>query len=316
MRNLLASVFVSAVALCAQSTSTSASSVDINGFRVQDGRQVTTTKTAGGSETTETMQSVNGRSVPLERVEERVLRDDASGRLVERNIRRYDQQGNPTGSVRETIDEQKRPDGSSTTTATRYRSDINGGMQLTQKAVTETTKSGAEERSQTVVQQPTVNGSLDTVEKQETVKVAQPNGSRDETTTYRPSGTGGFYPAVRTVTDHTDQNGQSSDNTVEYEASPGGALQMHSQTVTKTVTAPDGSKSSVVDIYGTNVPGNAGAPGSALKLQEQQLIDRQKGPGGSVTQTLSVRRPTMSDPNTLGPARQLSQTVCKGDCKT
>ena len=45
------------------------------------------------------------------------------------------------------------------------------------------------------------------------------------------------------------------------------------------------------------------------------MIDSQAGPGNSVVQTLSVRRPTVSDPGVLGPVRQLSQTVCKGDCK-
>ena len=293
MRNLLASAFLSALILCAQSTSVSTTTdVDINGHRVQDGPQVVTTKTAGGTETTETMQSINGRMVPLERVEQRVLRDDASGRVVERIVRRYDPQGNPAPPSRETIEETKRSDGTSSTTATTYQTDFNGNTQVAQKAVTETHKSGSEERSETVVQRPTINGSLDTVEKQEQVKVAQPNGSRDETTTYRPSGDGGFYAAVRTVTDHTQQNGQSSDSTVEYEANPGGALQVHSQTVAKTVTAPDGSKDSVLDIYTANVPGTVNAPGSALKLQEQQLVDSQKGPGGTVTQTLSVRRPT------------------------
>lgn len=315
MRNLLASLFVSAAALCAQDTSvSSATRVDINGNRVQNGPEVVTTKTPSGTVTTESMQSINGRMVPLESVEQRVLRDDASGRVVERIVRRYDAQGNPAPPTRETIEETKRSDGTSTTTATTYRTDFNGNTQVAQKAVTETHKSGAEERSETVVQRPTINGSLDTVEKQDQVKIAQPGGYRDETTTYRPSA-GGFYAARRTVTDHTEKNGQSSDNTVEYEASPAGALQVHSQTVAKTVTAADGSKDTVVNIYATNVPGTVDAPGSALKLQEQQLVDSQKGPGGAVTQTLSVRRPTTSDPNTLGPARQISQTVCKGDCK-
>lgn len=316
MRNLLASVFVSAVALCAQGTSVSSTSgVDINGHRVQNGPDVVVTKTSTGAVTTETMQSINGRMLPLERVEERVLRDDASGRVVERIVRRYDAQGNPAPPTRETIEQTKRSDGTSSTTATTYRTDFNGNTQLAQKTVTETHNSGGEERSETVVQRPTINGSLDTVEKQDQVRVKQSDGYRDETTTYRPSDNGGFYAAVRTVTDHSEKNGQSTDNAVEYEANPGAALQVHSQTVTKTVTAPDGAKGSVVDIYATSVPGTVNAPGSALKLKEQQLVDSQKGPGGTVTQTLSVRRPTVSDPNTLGPARQISQTVCKGDCK-
>ncbi len=260
-------------------------------------------------------QSVNGRMVPLERVEEKVLRDDASGRLVERIIHRYDPQGNPTAPVRETIEQQKRPDGSSTTTATTYRGDINGSMQLAQKSVTELTKSGSEERSETVVQKPTINGSLDTVEKQDKVKVTEPNGFREDATTYRPGGNGGFYAAVRTVTDHTQSGAEVKENTVEYEANPGGALQVHSQTVATTNTASDGSKDTVVNVYKANVPGNIDPTTSGLKLQEQQLVQSQKGANGAVTETLSIRRPTVSDPNTLGPARQISQTVCQGDCK-
>jgi len=52
-----------------------------------------------------------------------------------------------------------------------------------------------------------------------------------------------------------------------------------------------------------------------MKLQEQQVIETAPGPNNTLVQTVSVRRPSISDPQTLGPARQLSQTVCQGDCK-
>lgn len=316
MRKLLASLSLAAVAVFAQSASVSNTTrVDINGNRVSDGPAVITSKTATATQVTETTQSINGRTVPLERVEERVLREDASGKVVERLIRRYDQQGNPLPPVREHIDEQKRPDGSSVTTATTYRGDINGNMQLAEKAVTESRKSGAEERAETVIQRPTINGALDTVEKQAQVKIADPNGYKAESTTYRRGEGGGFYPAVRKVTDHTEKGSESTENTVEYEANPDSALQLHSQTVAKTVTASDGGKATVLNIYGASVPGTVNGPGSGMQLQEQQLIDSQKGRNDTVTQTFSVRRPTISDPNTLGPAKQISQTVCKGNCK-
>ncbi|HMD50164.1 MAG TPA: hypothetical protein VKG79_13740 [Bryobacteraceae bacterium] len=315
MRTLLAT-FLFPAALCAQSTSVSSTTqVDINGHRIPDGPDVVTTKTADGSQTTFKTQSINGRTVPLERIEEKVIRDDASGRVVERTIRRYDPQGNPTPPERQTIEEEKHPDGSSRTVATTYRGNINGGMQLAEKAITESSKSGPEERSETVIQKPTVNGSLDAVEKQSTVKVTGSDGFREESTTYRPGGNGGFYAAVRSVTEHTQQGSEGQDNTVEYEADPSTPLHVHSQTVAKTVTAPDGSKETVLNIYGTNVPGTVDQPGAPLKLKEQQLIQSQKGPNDSVTETLSVRRPTVNDPNTLGPAKQLSQTVCTGACK-
>ena len=68
----------------------SVSETSSNGHKRQsiiEGPAISRTTTANGSVTTETLQSINGRSVPMERVTERVLRDDASGRVVERRSR-------------------------------------------------------------------------------------------------------------------------------------------------------------------------------------------------------------------------------------
>lgn len=304
-----------ALSLSAQESNVSSTTaVDINGNRIPDGPTISHSKSPDESQTTVTTQSINGRTVPMEKVQERVLRDDPSGKVTERIVQRYDPQGNPLPPVRQTIQVQKRPDGSSTTQSTTYSTDINGNSQVTEKSVTDTQKDGAGETSETEVQRPTVNG-LETVEKQSQVVSKQANGYDSESTTYRRDGNGGFYPAVRQTTERTVQGSEVTENSAEYERGSSGELQLHGQTVTKTVTRPDGSKDSVVDIYSTNVPGTVGGSGSGLKLQEQQMIESTPGPNNTVVQTLSVRRPTLSDPGTLGPARQLSETVCKGDCK-
>ncbi len=297
-----------------QSNVSSTSSVDINGNVVPDGPTISQTKSDDESQTTVTTQSINGRTVPMERVEERVLRNDASGKVTERTVQRYDPQGNPLPPQRQMIEEQKRPDGTSTTQSTTYTTDINGNTQITEKSVTDTQKNASGETSETEVQRPTVNG-LETVEKQSQVVSKQGKNYQADTTTFRRDGNGGFFAAVRHTTDHTVQGSESSDNTAEYERGPEGELQLHGQTVTKTVTRPDGSKDSVVDVYSLNVPGTVGGNESGLKLEEQQMIESAPGPNNTVVQTLNVRRPTVSDPGTLGPARQLSETVCKGDCK-
>jgi hypothetical protein len=297
-----------------QSNVSSTTQVDVNGNRVSDGPVISQTKSATGSVITETRQSINGRSVPVEQVEQRVLRDDASGKVIERTIRRYDPQGNPMPSVRETIEEQKHADGSATTQSTTYRGDINGGLQIAEKTITESHVSASSETSETIVQRVTPDG-LATVEKRNLVVVKQPSGSQSESTTYRSDGNGGFYTAVQQTTEHTEQNSHSTDSSAEYERGPNGELQLHSQTVTKTVTRPDGSQDAVVEIYGRSVPGTVSGSDSALKLQEQQVIETAPGPNNTVIQTLSVRRPSVSDPQTLGPARQISETVCQGDCK-
>ena len=309
----MAGTFASVFALCGQQSSlTTSSSVDINGRRVAEGPGVIRTKNNGQTETTEILQSVNGRSVPIERVEEHIIREDSSGRLVERIIRRFDQTGNPTVPVKETIEETKRPDGSSTKQVSTYRGDINGGMQLIERSMTETRVNGSTENAETLIQRPTVNGSVETVEKQSSTKVKQGNSYQEESTTYRRDGNGSFAAAVRRTTEHSEQGPQSSDNTAEYERGSSGQLQLHSQKVTKTVTAADGSKDVVVDIFGQNVPGTVDPGG--LKLQEQQLIQKKQGPNETITETLSVRRPSVSDPGMLGPVRQISETVCRGKC--
>lgn len=236
----------------------------------------------------------------MEQVEERVVRDDSSGKVTERITRRYDPQGNPLPPERQMIEEQKRADGGSTVQSTTYRADLNGNMQVIEKSQTDTQKSASSDVSETVVQRLTPNG-LQPVEKQSQVVSKQGNGGyQADSTTYRSDGNGGFTPALRQTTEHIVQGSQVSDNSAEYERDSYGQLALHGQTVTKTVTGPDGLKQSVVDIYSTNVPGTVSGSGSAMKLQEEQTIDSQPGPGNTVVQTLSVRRPTVSDPGSAG----------------
>lgn len=314
MKRFILCCTVSILALSAQDSSVrTTTSVDVNGNRVIDGPQVDQTKSRNAIETTERMQSINGRMVPIERVDERILRDDANGRVTERLIHRFDATGNPTTPLKEVIEEQKRPDGSSTTQTTRYQNDINGSQQIVQKSITDTRKSGSSETSSTELLRP-VDGSLQTVEKKETVRVKEGNGYREEDTTYRRDGNGGFGVAIRQTKEHKEQGGQASDNTAEYEIGPDGTLQLHNQSVATTVTRPDGSKDSVVNLFGRSAPGTVDSDGK-LKLFEQQIVEQKQRPGGSV-ETLSVRRPSVSDPNTLGPTQQISETTCKGKCLT
>ncbi len=315
MKRCIFTALAVALSLAAQESNTSsATSVDINGNRIADGPTISRTTSPNGSQTTVTTQSINGRTVPMEQIEEHVVRNDSSGKVTERIVRRYDPQGNALPPSRQVIEEQKRPDGSSTVQSTTYGTDINGNTQITEKSVTQTQKNGSNETSETTVDRPTVDG-LQTVEKQSQVMTKQGKNYEADSTTYRRDGNGGFYAAVRQTTEHTEQGSEVSENSAEYERGPTGELQLHGQTVTKTVTRPDGSQDAVVDVYSRNVPGTVSGNESGLKLQEQQTIESAPGPGNTMVQTVNVRRPTVSDPGTLGPARQLSQTVCKGDCK-
>ena len=74
-----------------QSTTTTYST-DLNGNRVAD-QSFTAAGTSTDGERTERFQSINGRQVPLEQVINHVVRDDASGKVTERIVRRF----TPTG---------------------------------------------------------------------------------------------------------------------------------------------------------------------------------------------------------------------------
>src|SRR5450432_2301756 len=103
-----------AVDLAAQQSSTSVQVTrDLNGNPVY-GPEVTQTKSKSGMERTEKIQSINGRTVPVERI-----------------VRRFDQTGNPSPPEKTVIEEQKQPAGA-TVRVTTYRGDLNGNMTLAQ----------------------------------------------------------------------------------------------------------------------------------------------------------------------------------------
>jgi hypothetical protein len=303
--------FLAAACLLGQESSSTKLIPDLNGNLVPT-TSVSETQTPNGVQITEKLQSINGGLVPRERVEERVIKDDASGRIVERIVHRYDQTGNPGPPEKQVIEEQKTGSGS-TTRSTTYRGDISGNMVLYERSSSESHDNGSDRSTETVVERQTMNG-LDTVEK----KTVTQNGSKDDyqenAVTYR-KGENGFFPALKVSTTHSVQNGIATENSAEYEVGSSGGLELHSQKVSRVVKNPDGSQTSEVDLYGKGVPGTVDSADAKLQLKEHDIVEKKPGPGGTVRETVAVRRPTISDPNTLGPERIISETVCRGKCQ-
>jgi hypothetical protein len=93
-----------------------------------------------------------------------------------------------------------------------------------------------------------------------------------------------------------------------------GALQLRSQTVTTTIKQADGGETTQVNLYGPNAPGQVRQESASQQLQQQQIVTRKKAADGSIIETLSVRRPSVSDPNRLENPEKVSETVCTGKC--
>jgi hypothetical protein len=279
------------------------------------GPQTDISKSPSGSNVTQRMQSINGRMVPRERIEDRVLSEDAQGKVTERIVRPYDPNGDPGPPERIVTEERTEPDGSTVTTATTYRGDINGNMAVAERSVTQTHPTATGSVADTMVERNSINNSFETVEKSTATIEKSTDGQTTDTVVYRKNTNGDFYEAARQTDDRKKVDGATVDNTADYQASPSGSMELIRQTVQKTVQQPDGSEQTQIDVYAPVVPGVAGDPdNTAPKLRVQELVDKQPTAKGTV-ETVIARRPTISDPTRLGPPVRVAETVCTGSCK-
>ena len=280
---------------------------DINGNRVP-----TTSITTTGNSRVERVQSINGRSVPLEQVEDKVVREDASGKVVERTIRRFDASGNPLPVDRVTIAETKQADGSIITDTTLRRGDVNGNLVLSEHTRAETRKNGASTMSEIVVERASINGSLELQEKQSIAAIEQGQTVQQTSTVYRRDSNGNFVEARRDVKETTIVGATTTENSASYEPGNDGKLSLTRQETRTAVKSADGSEHSQVNVF-DSVAGRVGESGGTPQLREQVLIER-KMSGDGIVETLRVRQASPNDPGRLGAARLISESVCKGKC--
>ena len=285
---------------------------DLNG-NVVSGPTTDTTATPTDRSTTELSQSLNGRTVPLERTENRVISDSPSKKITESIVRKYNPEGQVISTERTVTEEEPRANGS-TARATVYRTDVNGNTVEAERRTIEKQTQGSTTTTGTTVQRPDINGSFQTTEKRDLVTSVQGDLTRNSETVYRPSVNGNLDEAVRDTSETRKTGNQTVVSTAYYEPDANGRMQLSSQTAATTTTSPDGSEVTTLNIYGRNLAGVAREANPSQALQEQQTISRSKRADGSVVQTTSVRRPTINDPNSLGAPSTISETVCKGKC--
>lgn len=263
---------------------------------------------------TQTMHSVNGRKVPLEQVEERILRDDSQGRVVERFIKRFDPNGNPLPPEKARIEEQRLPDGSSTINTTVYRGDLSGGLKLAERRLTEKRSLSSGSTVTETVERPSINGILETAERRSAVTRKTTDGEVTDTVVYSNRGGGELVESAREVVEKAKTPSGAQENVTSYESTSTGRMSLASQTIRRSVKTPDGSEQVVVDFYKRDAPGEASsADHPRPQLIEQRIIGRAKR-GGEVLETLDVRRPNSRDASRLGPPERISESVCTGKC--
>jgi hypothetical protein len=192
---------------------------------------------------------------------------------------------------------------------------LNGSFQLSGRTVEQRTTSGKVTNSDVVVERPNVSGDLEVFERKNIVETDAGSGSTKKSTTYRKGIEGNFYAAAQEMTEVVRRGNQETTTSTEYNAANSADLELAGRTVTEVQTQADGSKSTVVNVFGLASPGRAiTADSGDLKLREQQIIERKQNADGSYVETTGVRRTSLSDPSKLGAYQAVSEVVCQGDC--
>ena len=282
----------------AQQSSIATRTYDLNGRPVEG----VLSKQSNGSGAQIT-GDVNGRTVPIESVEERVISDSGGVKIVERIIRRHDQNGRPGPAERVRIEERKEPDGSTRVSTTVSRGDLNGNFQVAERAVTSTRVSGGRTESSTLVERPTPNGAMEAVERREVASTTSGAKTAEEVVTYQRDANGRMTPVTKLVREAVSSGGVVNENIAEYESASTGEMRIRQQSTAR--VEPTGTRE--VTVYQPDAQGQ-------LRLFQHQSIEKTKTPTGA-TETVSVRMPLPSDPAKLGPARKVEERVCTGECR-
>jgi hypothetical protein len=282
---------------------------DLNGRLVEGSRLDVGPK----GDKTELSDSMNGRKVPREVTETRVISEGPSGKVVETVTRKFDPTGQPGGVVK-TVSEEQTHGNATTIRATTYVSDVNGRLQEGERRTVESVKQGTTTSSDVTIARPGPTGSFDTVEKRKVVSVADKDSVHEDETVYRPAQNAGLVPAEREVRDTKKETGGASQTTQVYRPDYTGRMELMTQEVAKTTEKPDGTTVIEKNVYGRATDGVDVTADTAQRVRAQEIIVRTKGAGDAVVETTTLRQTTPGDPTRLGEPRKVSETVCTGKC--
>ncbi len=265
--------------------------------------------------TTDIRRSINGREVPLEQVQEKVLSQDGNTTVTERITRHYGNDGVLVSTDRVVTETTKTGDGDSIVKSRTYRPDVSGNMVEAERKTVETHKEGSTVTTQTEIVKPDLSGSYSVAEKRTAVSQPTSDGRQETETVMRRDMNGNLSEAQRISTTETKSGGQTIVNKAIYEPGVNGGLALTRQTVDKTVTNPDGTSTTETEIFGRPSNGHAYEASAPPTLTEKRTYERQKGPGGAIVESQTVQLPSINDPTRLDPPRRVSETICRGECE-
>jgi len=196
-----------------------------------------------------------------------------------------------------TEEEQKTAaDGEVKAVRTTSTPDLNGGLQVVQREVANTRKTGPDaQETKTTVFLPGANGLSPATETVERQKRTNDHTVEFQKSTLLPDGAGNFQPyETREGTIKQDGKNQTTEDRVSRRDAEGN-MSVVSRTVSKESEAASGEKRSTVETYSTDVPGSA--PDGRLHLNQRVTTVRQSGTDGGQTTQQQVEQPNPGDPD-------------------
>lgn len=278
-----------------------------------EGRRVPwSASSTGAGSIASSIDTLNGRTAPVEKVEERLISESGGVKMVERLIQRYSADGAKLPPERHVIESSDLGRGRQTTTTTVYRGDFNGRMALAERTTEQSSPTGATSSTLTVqTERPTLNGSMETIERREArLSSSQDKSERDETSYIRDAN-GRFFESARVVERTSKQGANTVKQLDEFESVTSGRLALTKQTVSTTAVSTSGVETTVSDVYGPAAPGRPMT--GQLQLRERQIVEKSITSNGAV-EIFSVQRPAADGSGRLAQAVKIAETVCTGKC--
>jgi hypothetical protein len=288
-------------------TSTTTYATDLNGNRI-----VTGAASSAGGVVTDLRQSINGKEIPYQQSEEKVLSDNGTTKVIERITRHYNHTGQLATTDRTVIEQTKHGD-DLTTRSTLYRGDMNGNMQAAERTTVDKRKQGSSILTDTQIEEPSVNGSFDVSEKRTAIVETTSTGTRETESVMRRAAGGNLYESERVATTETKSEGKTIRSSAYYHPGVNSQMMLSKQEVTTTRTNADGSKTEEIDTFGRASDGKTHNAGDVLPLSERKTVERRTANGATV-ETVMLQTPSINDPNRLSAPQKVSETICRGVC--
>lgn len=276
------------------SSTTESNGVNTNPIRT------TQTHTQSGNRTIdkqsfERLQS-DGRYEAFEDTETETVQVDSS---TVRTIRRtFGRGASGERTLIQMTEEEQKTAGNGEVKAVRTTStpDLNGGLQVVQREVANTRKTGPDaQETKTTVYLRGANGLSPATETVERQKRTSDHTVEFQKSTLLPDGAGNFQPyETREGTIKQDGKNQTTEERVSRRDAEGN-MSAVSHTVSRESEAASGEKRSTVETYSADVPGSA--PDGRLHLSRRETTVRQTGTDSGQTTQQQVEQPNPGDPD-------------------